>query len=209
MPGDGALISLCPMRNPIRLKNLDRRFLPLYVVGLLLLIWRPPEGERFGLALAPILLGLALRGWGAGHLVKTESLTTTGPYAYLRHPLYAGTLLIGSGFALLIGGWVSALLLALLWPWFAWHYYPRKEASEGQRLVARHGPRFERYRAAVPALLPRWPGWRDGEPGGGVASGRGADWRLARYSENNELGTLLAVSAGLLLFWLRALGERG
>ena len=37
--------------------------------------------------------GGALRAWGAGHLVKTDRLAVAGPYAFLRHPPDAGTLL--------------------------------------------------------------------------------------------------------------------
>ncbi len=43
--------------------------------------------------------GLALRAWAAGHLRKNTALTVSGPYAYLRNPLYAGTLLTAAGFA--------------------------------------------------------------------------------------------------------------
>ena len=35
---------------------------------------------------AIVVLGAALRSWGAGHLLKNDGLTITGPYAHLRHP---------------------------------------------------------------------------------------------------------------------------
>ena len=38
------------------------------------------------------LLGLALRAWAAGHLEKDSTLTDSGPYAWVRNPLYLGTL---------------------------------------------------------------------------------------------------------------------
>ncbi|MCA9505215.1 MAG: isoprenylcysteine carboxylmethyltransferase family protein [Spirochaetaceae bacterium] len=192
------------VRNPIRLKNLRARFLPLYVVGVLALIFLPPDPSRFGLALPAIGIGTALRSWGAGHLVKNHALTTTGPYAHLRHPLYLGTLLVGSGFAWLVGGWIAFAALAVLWPWFAFRYFPRKERSESARLAALYGPRFERYRTAVPALWPRLRAWRDPDESGDPVAASG--WRLERYSDNNELGTLLAILAGVLVFALRASG---
>lgn len=185
------------MRNPVRAKNLQARFLPIFVLGLFVLIWAPPSTRGFAWALPPIAIGLAIRSWGAGHLVKNDALTITGPYAYLRHPLYLGTLLIGTGFALLFGGRLSAALLALLWPWFAFSYFPRKDRLECGRLEERYGEAFARYRAAVPALWPRL--WAAPVP-----IGEERTWALDRYSENNELGTLLAVLAGLIVFWLRA-----
>jgi hypothetical protein len=190
------------MRNPIRLKNLNTRYAPLYLAGVALWALVRPEPRAFWLALPLIASGLWLRGWGAGHLVKNHALTVTGPYAHLRHPLYAGTLLVSTGFALIVGGWLSILLLALLWPWFAWSYFPRKDRVESERLQALYGPAYLRYHDAVPALWPRPRPWRD--PDRGAATKLRGDWRLDRYADNNELGTLLAVIAGVIVFWLRS-----
>jgi len=189
------------MRNPIRRKNLNARFLPLYVFGIVLLIFQPPRPDGFVVALPLIVLGAGLRAWGAGHLVKNDQLTTTGPYAHLRHPLYLGTILIATGFGLWVGGWWTLAVLGLLWPWFALHYFPRKERSESGRLEATYGERFVRYRREVPALWPRLQAWRDED-----VSGQPDRWAFVRYDDNNELGTLLGLSVGVLLFWLHNSG---
>lgn len=188
------------MRNPIRPKNLRLRFLPLYLIGLAVLAWQAPRPGAAAVALPLIAMGTALRAWGAGHLVKNDTLTTTGPYAHLRHPLYLGTLLVGTGFAIWVGGVVAVAILALLWPWFALRYFPRKEASESRRLEAAYGDRFRRYREAVPALWPRLRPYREAGP---TDAGQGG-WQLGRYDANNEFGTLLALSLGVLVFWLRS-----
>jgi protein-S-isoprenylcysteine O-methyltransferase Ste14 len=191
------------MRNPIRLKNFRPRYLPYILVGLAILAYRVPPLAGFVLGGPPILVGAALRSWGAGHLVKNDALTTTGPYAHLRHPLYLGTLLVATGFALLLGGVASLALLAVVWPWFALHYFPRKDRVEGARLTALYGEAYERYRAAVPPLWPRWTAWIAPAPASGEPAR--AAWQLARYSDNNELGTLIAIVAVWLLFGLRAI----
>jgi protein-S-isoprenylcysteine O-methyltransferase Ste14 len=187
------------MRNPIRLKNLNLRFLPIYLLGIVIFVFLPPRSEGFAVAMPLIVLGTALRGWGAGHLVKNHELTMSGPYAHLRHPLYLGTLLVSTGFALWMGGWVILLVLALLWPWFALHYFPRKERSESLRLEASYGDQFIRYRDAVPALWPRLSAWR-----GERLRASPESWHFDRYEDNNELGTLIALLAGVLAFWLRS-----
>ena len=187
------------MRNPIRPKNLNARFLPFYVIGIAILVYQPPRPEGVVLALPLIVLGAGLRGWGAGHLVKNDQLTTTGPYAHLRHPLYLGTILVGSGFAIWFGGWLTLVVLGLLWPWFAFQYFPRKERSESSRLEVIYGDRFVSYRSAVPALWPRLRGWRDE-----LTTSEQAAWKLSRYEDNNELGTLLALCLGGVVFWLRS-----
>jgi len=192
------------MRNPIRRKNLNARFLPLYVFGIAILILQPLRPDGFVVALPLIVLGGGLRAWGAGHLVKNDQLTTSGPYAHLRHPLYLGTILIATGFGIWAGGWLTLVVLGLLWPWFALHYFPRKERSESLRLEVAHGERFVHYRSEVPALWPRLRAWR-GEHDTGLRD----RWALDRYDDNNELGTFLALSSGVLLFWLRNSGAFG
>lgn len=44
--------------------------------------------------------GEVLRVWAAGHLEKSREVTSSGPYRYMRHPLYMGSTLIGIGLAI-------------------------------------------------------------------------------------------------------------
>jgi len=197
-------MSMGRLRNPIRLKNLRARYLPLYLIGLWILAFHPLDSQRLAWAVPTVVFGLAIRSWAAGHLVKTDVLTRTGPYAHLRHPLYAGTILIATGFALLLGGTLMWFGLLVSWVWFVFVYFPRKERVEGARLQALHGVRHLRYRDAVPALWPRRKAWEDAllEPEEEPIGCHG--WSLDRYSDNNELGTLLAALVGLAVFGLRA-----
>lgn len=190
------------MRNPIRLKNLRARFLPIFLLGGLALFLARPSVQLFALGALLVVSGETLRTWGAGHLAKNEQLTVTGPYAHLRHPLYAGTLLVASGFALIAGGIYALVLLAILLPWFFIDYFPRKDRIEGERLERIYGEPYGIYRAQVKALIPSWSAWQPpavvSELGGAV---RG--WSGVRFDDNNELGTLIAVVVGLVLFTAR------
>ena len=196
---DGVEATVRDVRNPIRVKNLRMRFLPFYAAGIVLLIWVRPTPAEFSLGLVAVILGAALRTWGAGHLVKTLRLTVTGPYARMRHPLYVGTLLCGTGIALMLGGWWSLAVLVVFLPWFFLVYFPRKEQLESDRLEAVYGEDFRLYRSQVPALLPRFSAWIP--PSQYEAEGR--SWSLDLYWQNNELGTLLALIACVALLGLR------
>jgi protein-S-isoprenylcysteine O-methyltransferase Ste14 len=64
-------------------------------------------------------IGLWIRARAAGHLHKQEVLTTTGPYAYTRNPLYFGSFILAIGTAVAAHSWPSALIL-FCWCCLAW-----------------------------------------------------------------------------------------
>ncbi len=104
----------------------------------------------------PLLAGgLALRTWAAGHLRKNRTLTTSGPYAWHRNPLYAGTLLAAAGCAVAGGGGILLVLVAAV---FLLVYLPVMQL-EDQKL-AELFPDFEPYARRVPLLVPRLPAER-------------------------------------------------
>src|SRR5262245_25527256 len=57
-------------------------------------------------ALLFVVVGLMIRSWAAGTLRKQKELATTGPYAWVRHPLYFGSFLMMVGFGVLINDWL-------------------------------------------------------------------------------------------------------
>jgi protein-S-isoprenylcysteine O-methyltransferase Ste14 len=99
--------------------------------------------------------GIFLRALASGHVKKNEELTTSGPYAYTRNPLYLGSLIMALGFA--IAGrsiWVVFLMLLM----FAAIYVPVIRSEEG---FLRHNfPAFDHYAQNVPRLLPRWTAYQ-------------------------------------------------
>ena len=50
-----------------------------------------------------VLLGTGLRSWAAGVVRKRKKLTTTGPYAFTRHPLYVGSMFLALGICIILG----------------------------------------------------------------------------------------------------------
>jgi len=105
----------------------------------------------YGLAIS--LLGLALRAWAAGHLEKNRTLAESGPYAYLRNPLYIGTLTVAAGFALASRRWELGLLFAAV---FLLIYLPVVELEE-QHLRSLF-PDYKTYADRVPPFIPNFSG---------------------------------------------------
>ncbi|MFN6999412.1 isoprenylcysteine carboxylmethyltransferase family protein [Elioraea tepidiphila] len=80
---------------------------------------------------------------------RQRALATTGPYAYVRHPQYAGFILVLFGFLL---QWPTLLTL-LMFPVLAFMYV-RLARSEEREALAEFGDAYRRYMAEVPAFLP-------------------------------------------------------
>lgn len=116
---------------------------------------RSPAPERllefFGSLLIVTALGVRLWALGSidGH--KKRVLVTWGPYRYVRHPLYGGSMLFALGACLVAGSLTAALILGLILLWF---YLPVLRAEE-QFLAARFGAEWEVYRRQTGMLLPR------------------------------------------------------
>lgn len=141
--------------------------------------WLLAVGAAFG------ILGLLVRGWAAGTIHKERELTTTGPYAHTRNPLYVGSFLLGLGVALAGGQWWWPVLFLL----FYGAVYGRTMAGEAALLTELFGDRYRRYAANVPGLLPRPTPWREPE-----SAGQG--FTFAQYRRNREWEALLGAVAG-------------
>ena len=58
-----------------------------FVLAAVVLGFAHPTGTLLAAGTALVAAGLAVRAWAAGHLRRDQPLTTSGPYAYVRHPL--------------------------------------------------------------------------------------------------------------------------
>ena len=139
--------------------------LPLgFVLGGLYLIFARPTANSLIVGAIVALVGLLIRGWAAGHIVKNNRLATTGPYAFTRNPLYLGSFLIAAGFAL-AAHW-SLLILVVVF--FAVVYGPTIQ-QERDHVRSLFPEAYAEYEKHVPVFFPRLLPWRggterDGEP---------------------------------------------
>ena len=162
------------------------RRIPIYLGALLLVLFAKPYFPGIGVGLILIFLGESIRIWAAGHLQKNEILTVTGPYAYVKNPLYIGTILITMGFCILAD---NIYLLAVATFMFCFHYIPYKKRIEGDRLKKRFGIQYEDYDQKVPEYLPRWTPYSD----------KRVSWQFRCFIENSEEGILLIILVGIVL----------
>ena len=166
------------------------RRIPLFVGALLLVIFAKPQYPGILIGMVLIFLGEGIRIWAAGHLQKNEVLTVTGPYAYVKNPLYIGSIFITAGFCILAD---NIYFLAAAFFMFCFHYIPYKKRVEGDRLRRIFGSKFDDYDEKVPDYIPRWVPY----------SNEKASWQFKCFVGNSEEGILVMVLAGILLILSR------
>lgn len=148
-----------------------------------------PTSRTLAIGAVGAALGLLVRTLSAGFIHKDDTLTTTGPYAHTRNPLYVGSFLLGLGVTLAGGNWlfVAAFLL------FFFTVYTATIRREAEYLAERYGDAYVDYANNVPLFVPRPTPYRT-EGVNARPSFSLAQWRKNREHEA-LLGTLAAFAA--------------
>jgi protein-S-isoprenylcysteine O-methyltransferase Ste14 len=110
-----------------------------------------------------VLAGLAVRVWSAGFAgrhtrsskIEGSKLATAGPYAYVRNPIYLGSIILGFGMVLVVGDRRFWLPCALT---FLGLYFGLIPAEE-EFLSRKFKHEYLAYRQNVPRLLPQFTPW--------------------------------------------------
>ena len=153
---------LTRIRATERAQGFLERTFPLFVflasiTGMGLLQSRPGSPPLYlvaaGLVLA--LLGLCLSIWSVWHLRSSFSIlaearrtVVSGPYRYIRHPLYLGEALTMLGACLLIGTWIALLFWAVITG------LQLARARIEEKKLSRALSDYEAYRTKTPFILP-------------------------------------------------------
>lgn len=147
-----------------------------YALGVIALWLATPTRESLAIGAGIGAIGEALRLWAAGHLEKGREVTRTGPYALTRHPLYAGSVIMGAGLsvashsvavAALVGAYLAVTITAAI-------------RSEEAHLTDKFGGEYPAYK-------------------NGTASPGARGFSLERALRNREYRAMLGFLAVLLL----------
>jgi protein-S-isoprenylcysteine O-methyltransferase Ste14 len=130
--------------------------------GFLALLVVPAFDRRFGWSLVPpdvavagdVLVALGflvtffvckVNSYAAStiQVAKDQKVISTGPYALVRHPMYAGVLVLLVGMPLALGSWLGLVVLAFLLPVLIWRLL------EEEKFLAEHLPGYTDYQRKV------------------------------------------------------------
>jgi protein-S-isoprenylcysteine O-methyltransferase Ste14 len=88
-------------------------------------------------------------GGGPGIAIPPDRIVRTGPYRWVRNPMYLGHLIFFAGLALTLGSWIAAAVAAFHAVWF-----DRRVREDEQRLETLFGDDYRDYRRRVKRWIP-------------------------------------------------------
>lgn len=141
-----------------------------------------PVWESLALGFAVAAAGESLRVWAAGHLEKSREVTRSGPYRWMRHPLYVGSAIIAAG-VVIAARHPAVLALTVLYVGMT---IPAAIYSEEAFLRRTFGDTYDRYTRSESEPMPR-------------------RFSLARARRNREYRAVVGLVAGFALLALKVL----
>ena len=144
-----------------------RSYTPIPIGVMILFFSRPNNGFVF-LGLAFLIAGESIRLWAvsyAGGITRTRKvgapkLCSSGPYSYVRNPLYVGNMFMYLGFVF-IGGAANIFLMAATTLGFFLIQYSLIISLEEETLNGLFNANYTRYKENVPAIFPRLTPWKN------------------------------------------------
>jgi protein-S-isoprenylcysteine O-methyltransferase Ste14 len=177
-------------------RSFKPRFAVIYPFGFFVLFFCSLNDASLRAGVGYIIAGLLIRLWSNGYAIKNDKLTTSGPYSFVRNPLYVGTFLIAIGFVIVlksdppmiewIAGGIFLVALSLM-------YYRTIKGEQGM-LLAKFKDAFSDYCKHVPAMIPTL-----------VPYSKGEKWpfNLQRLINSKEHKTLFWIFILLVVFHLK------
>jgi protein-S-isoprenylcysteine O-methyltransferase len=155
--------------SSLRREGTDRASTPLVIAAFVLAALLPillrnsnigSLGDAAWVGVALSAAGLGIRAWGMRTLgaaysrtlrtTADQRLVTAGPYRFVRHPGYLGSIGVWVGASLAFHNWLAALVVAVI---MAVAYGWRIRAEE-HMLTARFGDDYTTYAARTARLIP-------------------------------------------------------
>ena len=138
---------------------MKKRILISQIVALVVIILaKPASWTLFAAGMGIMLLGQMIRVLASAAIVKSRTLTVTGPYAAVRNPLYLGTAFMVLGLLTALSNPQTPLRTVLVWLVTAVSFtliYRVQIKAEEEFLLGEYGVQFSDYMKRVNAILPR------------------------------------------------------
>jgi protein-S-isoprenylcysteine O-methyltransferase Ste14 len=161
--------------------QLARRRVSLgFLAAVAAVVLAQPTWTSWALGLLVASAGEAIRVWAAGHIEKGREVTMSGPYQWMRHPLYVGSSVMALGVMLA----ARSLVLAVVATIYMVATIGAAVGSEEAHLRQKFGAAYDRYARAE-----------------GLSTQRA--FSLKRAIRNREYRAACGLAAGFLILALK------
>ena len=158
-----------------------------FVIAAAVLYFAQPAIVPILAGLPVALIGAVFRALAAGVIKKDSTLATSGVYALTRNPLYFGSPLLATGFAIMSADEVAAALLIVPFGLI----YPTVMLREEAHLARLFPENFRLYKSKVPRFFPR------------LTLHFPRSFSSTQYVLNREYNTALGFAGALAVFILK------
>jgi len=158
-----------------------------FVIAAAVLYFAEPSMVSILVGLPVALVGTLFRGLAAGVIKKDSSLATSGVYALTRNPLYFGSSLLATGFAVMSANEIAAALLIVPFGLI----YPTVMLREEAHLSRLFPQEFRSYKAKVPRFFPR------------LTLRFPRSFSFNQYLANREYNTAMGLAAAVAVFAIK------
>ena len=160
---------------------LARRRVPLgFLTAIVTLAFAAPTLPSMALGFGVAFVGEAIRVWAAGHLEKSREVTRSGPYRFMRHPLYVGSSVMAVGIVIA----ANSLLVAVVAAVYMTSTLAAAVQTEEAFLRRAFGDTYDRYAQSTAEPMRR-------------------TFSLERAMRNREYRAVLGLLGGFLLLALK------
>ena len=178
----------------------NRSYTPLPFLSVMI-IWASPSRMSLFIGLIVMILGELIRYWGVSYAgsetrttggVGASKLVTSGPFGYVRNPLYTGNIMRYMGIGIISNALFPYLQLAAFLYFFLQYYLIIRE--EESFLNKEFGSEFQQYCRNVPRFIPRIIRYESN-------SRVDVNWKNGLRSESRTFQAIVAVMILILIRW--------
>ena len=162
-----------------------------FVIAAAVLYFAEPSMMSIVVGLPVALVGALFRALAAGVIKKDSSLASAGVYALTRNPLYFGSSLLATGFAIMSANEIAAALLIIPFGLI----YPTVMLREEAHLSRLFPDAFRSYKAKVPRFFPR------------ITFRFPRSFSFNQYLANREYNTALGLVGAVSVFVIKCLAR--
>lgn len=163
---------------------------PLMTIATLFVVGFMHSLKAFLIGIPVAYLGELIQIWAASQLHKDEHFTISGPYSYVRNPMYIGRFFLGLGFFIMT--WNPYLIVGYVIIFAA--YAQARVGREEKRLKVIFEPHYQHYCSEINRWLPKFKAYSKSES-------NNASWK--QVCANDEQLNLYGMTVVLIVLYFK------